>query len=331
MPNVPESKPRNYCKPDEHEERYGGRSWLPHPACEWPVVLICVKCGHRRLRRCEATASAVCAPCGKYHKRDVTLVCRSGFKVADRQYGRFGMLTLTGPGVDELPWHRPSCSHGPGVACSGNRGCRVDPVAAARWNGLLPDRWSWFMTYLRRDLGARVEFFKAAEVQRRGVLHLHVMFWVPAGRSDDEIVAAMQRAAWADIGGVWFGPQLDVAFANDDQDLRRLSWYCSSYVAKTADELPGLMRVDPITGEVRAGRASGIRAWSVSGGWGLSMRRLRLQRRCWARLMAAAGVSRAAGDGGLEPALPAGPSAPLDPYTELSTAPEGVVVGPCAV
>lgn len=111
------------------------------------------------------------------------------------------MLTLTAPGVDAgLVWDRAHCSHSADVACSGPRGCRVDPVVGALWNDASRKYWRELNRVCKqhadrelRRMGA--ESFKGHvlayqwELQARGLWHLHFVVGVETPH----------EAAWASV------------------------------------------------------------------------------------------------------------------------------------
>lgn len=86
--------------------------------------------------------------------------------------------------AEYTPLPRPSRAereeaHSP-CDCSGELGCKVEAVTMADWNSSAPQRWSWFMTEMRRPLERRVQFCGSWEVQSRGALHRHTLMWCPA-------------------------------------------------------------------------------------------------------------------------------------------------------
>lgn len=111
------------------------------------------------------------------------------------------MLTLTAPGVDAgLVWDSAHCSHSADVACSGPRGCRVDPVVGALWNDASRKYWRELNRVCKqhadrelRRMGARS--FKGHvlayqwELQARGLWHLHFVVGVETPH----------EAAWASV------------------------------------------------------------------------------------------------------------------------------------
>jgi hypothetical protein len=173
------------------------------------------------------------------------------------------------------------------VPCSGSIGCQVEPLALAVWHAGLGQRWSWFVTDLRRLTGVQVEFFKTWEVQRRGALHLHSMMRPEGVISDRRFRAAIKLAArrWG------FGEQVDIKVVDlaDSEQAAKVAGYCAKYASKSADDLVDVRRVNMTTGEFLP---VGLRSWSASRSWGDTMGTIR-QRRCqWAALQAAAGQAR---------------------------------------
>jgi hypothetical protein len=91
------------------------------------------------------------------------------------------MVTPTAPGKDVLPWDRSKCR--PGThRCSGERGCRVDWVAAAAWNRNVTVRLGALLKVARERTRRRygktaqvVVLGYVCEAQRRGVFHPHVI------------------------------------------------------------------------------------------------------------------------------------------------------------
>jgi hypothetical protein len=180
--------------------------------------------------------------------------------------------------VDVLPWDKSLCRHRPGVRCSGKIGCRAALSELQPWNDSLGKRWNWMTTYIRRKLpGVTVEFFKAVEPQRRGALHLHVMF-----RVDDSVCPELFAAVMREVAERWgFGPQTDIqtVMLADEREVARRAGYCSKYASKMADA--DRRFVNPATGEIVSLRC---RAWSKSGNWGggVTMRSIEVGRRLWA-------------------------------------------------
>ncbi len=310
------------CSAWGHVYRHRGRAESERDDCHRPNLLRCVWCSSELVVRCGATRASRCEPCSTSHRKDVAYIGRSG--VSDSPTGFF-FVTLTAPGKDLLPWDPDVCSHDRAVACSGDLGCRVNLFDAAAWNYRMTQNWSWFVTYLRRELkryGLTLEFFKAIETQERGVLHIHAMVRVEGGvisrRRLREMVATCARE-WD------FGRQVDVQHVQpgDGREMARKAGYCASYISKSADSpAPCFIfeeGIDLSTGEgVAVHSWKGYRPWSASHGFGDTMKAIKHRRRNWA-CQEGDGVTPPPGGA----AVPSGAAGALDlkrdRYTRLAT------------
>lgn len=295
--------------------------WMKAPAgsagdCEHPFVRYHTFTGLKspHALRCKARRSSVCRGCGARHRRDVARVARSGWLELDRVVRAF-FVTFTAPGIDVLPWDDQVCTHRPGVRCSGKIGCRARVDELAPWNDSVGQRWSWMMTYIRREFPqVDVQFFKAVEPQRRGALHLHVMFRVEGSICSERFAAVLRECALR-----WdFGAQTDVQEVDctDGNEVARRAGYASKYAAKMADADRRFLNTD--TGEIVSLRC---RAWSKSTRWGDTMRNIALVRRRWAIHAAhAASTASSVSAGGCTPqAGSAAPQALLDLHSVCYT------------
>lgn len=95
--------------------------------------------------------------------------------------GKTCMVTLTAPGADVLGWDRSRCAEGE-HRCSGERGCRVQWVAAATWNAKVTRRLGELLKVAREQTrrkhgsAARVEVLAyVCEAQLRGIFHPHLI------------------------------------------------------------------------------------------------------------------------------------------------------------
>ena len=275
--------------------------WFRHPArsrrkscehleCENPVLLQCAICASLLAKRCGSGRESRCVPCAGRKRRDVARIGRSGW-MTDRPIDVAAFVTLTAPGVKgtrngrhAIRWDTTRCVHGPGTKCSGDIGCVGHPDDLARWHATLGQRWSWFMTDLRRTLdrhypGVDVQFFKAAEPQKREVAHFHVMMRLEGAALTQKRLHALMRLL-ADRHG--FGRQCAVDYVSlrDPLGIARAAGYCAKYATKSADAFAETRMLDESTGELRDGR---LRSWSASRRWGSTMKALRQERIDWAR------------------------------------------------
>lgn len=258
--------------------------------CQMPRVMVDVSNPAEWYHgRCGSARPSRCAPCAEIKRGDIASIGRSGWidQPGDRGY----FVTLTPPGADVLPWDRSLCHHSDGVPCSGSIGCKAEHGALAEWHGRVGQRWSWFMTELRRLSGVDVQFFKTWELQRRGALHLHSMMR-PDGMISDRRFRACIRLAASRYG---FGGQVDVQVfsLSDTQAAARSAGYVAKYASKSSDDLCTVDRVDFDTGEFMP---VGLRSWSSSRRWGDTMASIKLRRCQWATAAAAAAGAPATAD-----------------------------------
>ena len=229
----------------------------------------------------------------------------------DHVPGQFFLITFTPPGANVMPWDESQCTHAPDGFHSGRRGCRVDAAAAAAWNRTCTKRFSHAMTDIRRRFDPRAQYSKANEVQRRGLMHLHVIV-----RTTTDLLRVCREIA-AIAQAYEFGPECDVKLC--DQGA---SWYLAKYAAKTADERQWVPWPDR-DGVVTLG-APRMRAWSTSRGWGLTMKELRALQAAWWDEQSKAGPAGqpaerpATGRAGVACPAPQAPGSALDSYTESS-------------
>lgn len=295
-----------------------------HARPEWcwrPLKFVNARTGEHFVRRCGSSRSSRCEPCAELKRGDIAAVGRSGW-MGDRPGATGYFVTLTAPGASVLPWDQSQCTHSAGVACAGDLGCVVDQWALAAWHNGLGLRWSHWVTDLRRVLarrypGVQVEFFKGWEPQKRGPLHAHSMIRVTGAPVTTRAMRAAVRLVTTRNG---FGPQwkCDPVDLSDSRSAARCAGYCAKYASKSADALPTVQRLDVATGEVRCG---GVRAWSASRRWGLTMRAINAR-----RVAFAAGGAQA---GGGDPAAGDAVGGALDLKTESYA--RGVMDGPSVV
>lgn len=238
--------------------------------CEQPYRLRCVLCGVDRLARCGRASERACRPCAGRSRARVGVLAGTGLRG-----GRSGLfVTLTAPS-----WRPHRIMHkggrvGPWCRCTGGGASDL-----AAWNATAGARWNRFVQDVRRETGVDVQYFKGAEVQRRGALHFHVLVKAPGTMPLFLSVAAVRRLALKH----GFGHEVDV----QPIDSRRHVGYVAKYVSKAAADRPEVPwrgrrrveRVDKATGEmVKGWRPScrpTYRTWTASRGWGASMRQIR--------------------------------------------------------
>lgn len=222
-------------------------------ACEHGCCLAVRPCGNRRESRC--------TPCATRYRRRVTRIAESGLMLPVRNLTGFQYLTTLNPPGDpgHRRWH------------PGRRGrhercdCHVARAAGdASWNASAGKRWNHFLTTLRR-LHPSVQFFRAAEVQKRGLLHQHLLLWSETDITPGEVQAAALVAG--------FGCVMDHQHVTSPQQAAR---YLAKYVGKSTDQRPDVpwerIVIDDQGVVLEVKSQPTYRSYSQSRQWGLTMR-----------------------------------------------------------
>jgi hypothetical protein len=227
-------------------------------------------CGNHRASKC--------GPCSTRYRNRVRRVAAEGL-LSHSRHGYAYLLTVTAPAADEhLQWVPNWNRVDPRPVC----GCESSAVdGLGRWNASAGACWNRLRTALRREHPS-LEFFRAAETQKRGALHHHVLAWSPEPLN----VVEVQRLALA----AGYGCVIDLDPITPG-DLRSAA-YVAKYVSKAVDDrdaVPWVADVvDEHSGEVRLMHTTATyRAWSASRGWGMTMKVLREAIRDAARARAA--------------------------------------------
>jgi hypothetical protein len=271
---------------------YLGRrvSGLP---CWQPLRVICGDCAGQEAWACNGHRASACPPCSERYRRRLVRVADAGLDAHAARH-RY-MLTLTAPSLDG---HR-QWSLDPRVRGDDRPMCSCDRSAEGglgAWNARAAARWNRLRTALAR-MYPGLDFLRAAEVQKRGALHFHVL--LVTDRPVDPV--AVQRVA-LEAG---FGCVLDLAPITD---AKRASYYVSKYVTKSCDDRGNVpwsaVVCDEDTGEMRLMETlPTFRSWSSSRGWGLTMKEVRAALLHSARLRAAALGALPVEDGAGSPEL----------------------------
>lgn len=280
----------------DHRWTVSGRWHLPVPACEDPLRLVCPRCMEGRGIRCGTSRASRCEPCAATYRQRVAVVAGSGAQVM----GVSGLfVTVTAPGA-AAHYH------------ADGRRCRCTPeggVDLATWNASASTRFNRFLQELSRKMGADIitfgldgkrrrvrglTYFKAAEVQRRGALHFHIMIKRLDGAPGRLSRSLLRRVAVAH----GFGHSVDVQRLEPGH-----AQYVAKYVAKASNEradVPWAGKsyekpvnphhkvvrhlgevVDSRTGEIVGPATVALvttatyRTWSKARSWGRSMREVR--------------------------------------------------------
>ena len=308
------------------------RSWNLD-RCVNPIVLFCQDCELHILKPCGSADNTVCAPCEMVYRKRVRTIVREPALIA--KPGSLSLLTLTGPGSKLhclthtyrskdrsgafVPRPSVKCNFdvdSPSTLWDEHEICPCStadklldtPERIQSWNVSAIARFNDFITDLRRSvLGfENVEYFKAVEPQKRGVIHLHIVL-----RAERLIIITSemreQILKYAIAHG--FGHEVDfqlIANGKDDADsILKAARYVAKYVTKTNAEakaaillptIPNTVEVEYFAVEpegdvltkvrhvpLKMGRRRRIRyrAWSASRGWGLSLGKVKTLQRLW--------------------------------------------------
>lgn len=196
---------------------------------------IYVRCGSRRENKCGA--------CAEQYRRDAVTLIEKGVPKRRRKGYHLLFVTLTAPGAEFFG----SANHRQpgkktGLCKCGQTHDKKDPLIGApidfdsfnyeravKWNNSLPELWRRFLIALEREMPTqRIEYVKVAEVQRRGLFHIHAILRVEISKEHkhalerEEVGRAVKRAARVpEVGENKFGKQIDVEFAKQRPPQKR--------------------------------------------------------------------------------------------------------------
>ncbi len=228
--------------------------------------------GHVTHVRC---AKRSCPSCGALWAEDTRI---RALAASQELRGAVALVTVTGPGVGQLPWD--------------STGRRVHPLHAREWNRQAPAKWSALhkaaAASARRAGGPAWDgwrlLLKAWEYQRRGILHLHLV--VPCGgprerQASEAYVRALAalaptyRFGYVDRGRLPESGRRQSARRLEPVPPGRASAYVAGYVASSGAGKGGVAEVATAQGVPGAVLyvAQGLTRAS-----GVTMRSLRLRR-----------------------------------------------------
>lgn len=242
----------------------------PQPNCDSPIVLEHEGSGRKINKRCGATSTDRCKPCAKSYRTRVFWVGDSG---RTRYPGdTILMVTLTAPSdVDQHCMRHRKCDarREDCVVCE----CTPEGgVHLGEWNGRCSARWNRFVEDLRRETGVKLQYFRAAELQKRGALHFHVLIRLPRSRGVVIDEAQVRRLAMHH----GFGHSVDVKAVSNE----KAASYLAKYVSKSCADRQDMPWVDRRTAEVTNGNGR-YRCWTSSRRWGWTMAHVRQQQVDW--------------------------------------------------
>lgn len=241
--------------------------------CDAPLIM--TNGPQVRVQRCRASSCERCKPCGETYRRRVRRVAVDGCHLYTGS--TIVMVTITAPGN-----HQHTMPSGDVCPCTPEGG-----VHLAEWNGTCSGRFSRFVEDVRRMTGVKLQYFRAAEVQKRGALHFHILFRVPPGHRIRLSAQSVRRLAMKH----GFGHSVDVTGVSAEAAAGYAS-KAAHYASKTAGDRASMPWMHRRTGEVSDGYGR-YRVWTSSRDWGVTMADVRAAQAAWWAEMA--GVSPAEG------------------------------------
>ncbi len=220
--------------------------------CEAGCCVDARPCGNHRESRC--------TPCATRYRRRVGRLIEAGATSFGRTTsGHSYLLTVNAPGN---PGHNRWIPGRAGL--HGVCGCEESRAAGdGVWNASASARWNLLRTRLVQEHPG-LAYARCVEVQRRGLIHLHVVVHSPTALSSQRVQELALSAG--------FGCVMDLAALDDPGKSAR---YLAKYVSKSVDqrgELPWVREmVNTETGEVTVQLHPTFRAWSSSQNWGVRM------------------------------------------------------------
>ena len=235
--------------------------------CDSPVKMLYSCCGDSFIKKCGATKEDKCYPCAQRSKMDKMLAMISGLNKSSMG---FLLLTVTAPGIKELPWEPLACNHISSMECSGKIGCKVDEIDGAEYNSRMPKNWNRYMQAVRRLFETEIQYGKVFEAQQRDVLHIHALLVGAPAWPIKRIKKELRRLA--KVHGM--GAQIDVkrVVGDSPNDKGRAVIYVAKYLTKGSKTLKTISKR---TGEIRVG---GYRDFTQSRAFGDTLKEIRFKR-----------------------------------------------------
>lgn len=247
---------------------YGSRSASTRADCAQPLRAVCEVCAHVTWWRCDCSAAAKCPDCSERRRRLLARIIDLGTSQRVGQ-GYTYFLTLTAPGEsDHLKWVQGwKKSHGPRPSCN----CHHSYVTQQRgdWNAGESACWNRLRTALSRLTDGSLTYIGSVEVQKRGMLHRHLVLNVDRPLMPAEVGDLALAAGYGCIH--------DLQLV---ESASKAAWYISKYVTKSSGERQNVPWRRPVldeeTGELRVlDTIPTFRTWSAARSWGFTLKGLR--------------------------------------------------------
>lgn len=241
--------------------------------CSQPLRVVCRECAHTEYWRCDCSAEAKCPECAERRRKLIARLVHLG--TTDRaSHGFTYFVTLSAPGerehrrwvqvggevgVRRLPADRPHCD------------CHTVWEHSQRgdWNSQESACWNRLRISLSRLVGGTLAYIGSVEVQKRGMLHRHLVLHSPTPLLASDVGDLALAAGYGCVHDV-----------QPIHDAGKAAWYISKYVTKSSgqrDDVPWRADfVDEQTGEIqRLTTRPTFRTWSSSHSWGYTLKDLR--------------------------------------------------------
>lgn len=234
--------------------------------CAQPLRVVCGGCGEQEHWRCNVSAESKCSDCAERRRKQLARIVDHGITTRAGK-GFIYFLTLTSPGDSEhLQWRqgkggtdRPPCD------CH-----RVwEERSKGEWNAGESKCWNRLRLALSRLTGGQMAYIGSVEVQKRGMLHRHVVLHAETPLLPSEVGPLALAAGYGCVHDL-----------QPIESASKAAWYVSKYVTKSSGQRGDVPWradvVDSRTGEVRQlETVPTFRTWSASQSWGFTLKGLR--------------------------------------------------------
>jgi hypothetical protein len=245
--------------------------------CRQPLRAVCEHgCGFEAFWRCDCMDESKCGMCSERRRKLIARLVDLGTTQRLGQAFTY-FLTLNGPGENEHKRWRQGRGGADRPDCDCHRTWQT--MSKGEWNKQESACWNRLRTALSRRPGG-LTYIGAVEVQKRGVLHRHVVLCSADALLPEEVGALALAAGYGCVH------DLQVI-----KSASKAAWYVSKYVTKSAGargEVPWIADVvDRETGEIRPMKTMAtFRTWSSAHSWGYTLKGLREIARTQARARA---------------------------------------------
>lgn len=246
---------------------YVRRSEQTRLDCAQPLRVVCSECGHQAFWRCDCSAAAKCPDCSERRRKLIARLVDLGTTDRLAGSGFTYFLTLSAPGENE---HR-QWRQGKGGAGRPQCDChRVwETMKRGDWNARESSAWNRLRTALSRLSDGSLTYIGSVEVQKRGMLHRHIVLSMDRPLLPGEVGELALSAGYGCVHDL-----------QPIHSAQKAAWYISKYVTKSSGDRENVPWrapvVDEETGEIRVMETTPtFRTWSAAQSWGYTLKGLR--------------------------------------------------------